>query len=59
MSSAHENGRNYRPKHVELTEVINKLSLLYLVGSLYHGKRSILLHYTGSSKKDGGDLKPL
>jgi len=35
QSSAPEDGRNYRPKHVELIEVINKLSLLHLVGGLY------------------------
>ena len=29
-------GRNYRPKHVELNGVINKLSLLHLVGCLYY-----------------------
>jgi len=34
QSSAPEDGRNYRPKHVELIEVINKLSLLHLVGCL-------------------------
>ena len=33
-SSAPEDGRNYRPKHVGLIEVINKLSLLHLVGCL-------------------------
>jgi hypothetical protein len=35
-SSAPEDGRNYRPKHVELIEVINKLSLLHIVGCLYY-----------------------
>jgi len=34
--SAPEDGRNYRPKHVELIEIINKLLLLHLVGCLYH-----------------------
>jgi len=38
--------RNYRPKHVELVEVINKLSLLRLVGclcivSMMHGHTNI------------------
>jgi len=33
--SAPEDGRNYRPKHVELIEIINKLLLLHLVGCLY------------------------
>jgi len=28
-------GRNYRPKHVELLEIINKPLLLHLVGYLY------------------------
>ena len=28
QSSAPEDGRNYRPKHVELIEIVNKLSLL-------------------------------
>jgi len=36
QSSAPEDGRNYRPKHVELIEVINKLSLLHLLGCLYY-----------------------
>ena len=31
QSSAPEDGRNYRPKHVELIEIINKLLLLHLV----------------------------
>jgi len=35
-SSAPKDGRNYRPKHVELIEIINKLSLLHLVGWLYY-----------------------
>jgi hypothetical protein len=34
LSSAPEDWRNYRPKHVELIEVINELSLLHLVGCL-------------------------
>ena len=29
-------GRNYRPKHVELIEIINKPLLLHLVGCLYY-----------------------
>jgi len=36
QSSAPEDGRNYRPKHFELIEIINKLSLLHLVGCLYY-----------------------
>ena len=36
-SSAPEDGRNYRPKHVELIIIINKnLLLLHLVGCLYY-----------------------
>jgi hypothetical protein len=31
-----EDGRNYRPKHVELIEIINKSLLLHLVGYLYY-----------------------
>jgi len=34
-SSVPEDGRNYRPKHVELIEITNKLLLLHLVGCLY------------------------
>ena len=34
QSSAPEDGRNYRPKHVELIEIINKLLLLNLVRCL-------------------------
>jgi len=33
--SAPEDGRNYRPKHVELIGIINKLLLLHLVGCIY------------------------
>jgi len=33
-----EDERNYRPKHVELIEMTNKLLLLHLVGCLYHYK---------------------
>jgi len=35
-SSAHEDGQNNSPKHVELTGIINKPLLLRLVGCLYH-----------------------
>ena len=35
--SAPEDGRNYRPKHVELIVIINKnLLLLHLAGYLYY-----------------------
>ena len=33
--SAPVDGRNYRPKHFELMEIINKPLLLHLVGYLY------------------------
>ena len=36
QSSAPEDGRNYRPKQVELIEIINKPLLLHLVGYLYN-----------------------
>ena len=35
-SSAPEDGQNNCPKHVELTGIINKPLLLYLVGCLYY-----------------------
>ena len=34
QSSAPEDGRNYRPKHVELIGIINKPLFLHLVGCL-------------------------
>ena len=39
QSSAPEDGRNYRPKHVELIGIINILLLLHLVGCLYYFKQ--------------------
>ena len=36
QSSTSEDGRNYRPKHVELIKIINKPLLLHLVGYLYY-----------------------
>jgi len=36
QSSAPDDGRNYRPKHVELIEIINKLLLLHLFGCLHY-----------------------
>ena len=46
QSSVPEDGRNYRPKHVELIEIINKLSLLHPVGYLYYIiSHPSLLHY--------------
>ena len=38
QSSAPEDGRNHRPKHVELIGFINKPLLLHLVGCLYYLK---------------------
>jgi len=43
-SSAPEDCGNHRPKHVELVEVINKLSLLHLVGFLYYCINDSLSH---------------
>jgi hypothetical protein len=36
QSSAPIDGRDHRPKHVELIGIINKPLLLHLVGGLYH-----------------------
>ena len=36
QSTALEDGRDSRPKHVELIGIINKLLLLHLVGYLYY-----------------------
>jgi len=36
QSSAPEDGRNYRPKHVELIGIIYKPLLLHLIGCLYY-----------------------
>jgi len=36
QSSAPEDGRNHRPKHVELIGIINKPLLLHLVGCLHY-----------------------
>ena len=36
QSSAPEDGRNHRPKHVELIGTFSKLLLLHLVGCLYY-----------------------
>ena len=41
QSSAPEDGRNYRPKHVELIGIINKPLLLYLVCCLYYEHNNI------------------
>ena len=44
QSSAPEDGRNYRPKYVELIEITNKLLLLHLVGCLYYFIRDARSH---------------
>ena len=36
QSSAHEDGQNNFPKHIELTGIINKPLLLHLVGCQYY-----------------------
>ena len=36
QSSAPEDRRNHRPKHVELIGIVNKPLLLHLVGCLYY-----------------------
>jgi len=36
QSRVPDDGRNYRPKHVELIGLINKPLLLHLVGCLYY-----------------------
>jgi hypothetical protein len=36
QSTAPEDGRNYRPKHVEIIGIINKPLLLHLFGCLYY-----------------------
>ena len=38
LSIAPEDGRNYRPKHVDLIEVTNTLLMLRLVGYFYYCK---------------------
>ena len=36
VAGAPEDGRNYRPKHVELIGIINEPLFLHLVGCLYY-----------------------
>ena len=38
QSNAPEDRQNHRPKHVELTGIINKPLFLHLVGFLYHNE---------------------
>jgi len=70
QSSAPEDGRDHRPKHVELIGVINKPLLLHLVGVYIIYKKSILIcglfpdYYTtscntqSSAPEDGRDHRP-
>jgi len=44
QSSACEDGRNHRPKLVELIEITNKFLLLHLVGCLYYCIRDAQSH---------------
>ena len=44
QSSAPEDGRDYRPKHVELIGIINKPLLLNLVGCLYYLFHALFLN---------------
>jgi len=46
VNTVPEDGRNYRPKHVELVEIIKKLLLLdlvvvYIIVSMMHGHTNI------------------
>jgi len=50
QTSAPEDGRNYRPKHIELIEIINNL-LLHLVGCLYCNIFSTLSYKQHGLKK--------
>ena len=53
QSSAPEDGRNYRPKHVELIGIINKPLLLHLVVCLYDSTldvKSCFENYLRSAK---------
>jgi hypothetical protein len=43
QSNAPEDGRNYRPKHVELILIINKPLLLHLVGCVYYLNTTLLI----------------
>ena len=50
QSSAHEDGRDHRPKYVELIGVINKPLLLHLVGCLYYLYGIISIHSPRSNR---------
>jgi len=51
QSSAPENGRNYRPKQVQLIEIINKPLLLHLVGYLYYWQMGFNSVFKGLSMR--------
>jgi hypothetical protein len=55
QSSAPEDGRNHRPKYVQLIGIINKPLLLHLVGCLYYVETRVfkqkLYVYRGSRKQ--------
>ena len=53
QSSAPEDGRNYRPKQVELIEIINKPLLLHLVGYLYYWQMGFDSVFKGLISKSG------
>ena len=66
QSSAPADGRNYRPKHVELIEVMNKLSLLRLVKAVPlqawtgpEDSRKLRLPDFVTTAQDGGRLSAL
>ena len=50
MFTAPEDGRNYRPKHAELIEIINKPLLLHLVGYLYYWQMEFNSVFKGLNK---------
>ena len=50
QSSTPEDVRNYRPKHVALIEITNKLLLLHLVGCLYHCIGGRMTKVSGSGR---------
>ena len=54
QSSAPKDGRNYRPKHVELIGIINKPLLLHLVGCLYYCIH--LQYFAWNSNRDFGSV---
>ena len=55
QSSAPEDGRNHRPKHVELIGITNKPLLLHLVGCLYYIDDARLNKYFTSFKFNCGN----